>query len=319
MRSVLLLFAAGIAAVCSFSGCQQSTGTHNTTAAPGAAGPSVAPFIPTTEWNAFWYNGKAEVTSYTLEQSRYGELHSGTAVNIFVTEDLSISKQVKLDDPGSAGKDKLPVLKLNQSIKFNTGMYPYSIMLSSYQPVDVFNYPYPLKTTGSVQDWCGMTYYQLNTRDDKYAVESRSYFETEGDRQFTFNKVVQEDGLLNMVRISPKYLPVGDFQLLPGAMYLRLSHTPVELVSATGVVSSENDLQVYTIEMPSLNRKLVIRFESVFPYRIMGWEDSYPGFDGRVLTSKATRNKELIIDYWRTHTNADRILREQLGLPRDTQ
>jgi len=150
-------------------------------------------------------------------------------------------------------------------------------------------------------------------------VESRSYFETEGDRQFTFDKVVQEDGLWNMVRIAPKHLPVGDIRILPGAMYLRLSHKPIEPVSATATLSAEKDVQIYTVEMPELRRKLVIRFESAFPYRILGWEDSYPGFDGRVLTTTATRNKEMMIDYWRTHNNADRVLREQLGLPQDTQ
>ncbi len=319
MRSALIVFVAGIPALLGISGCQQSTGTNNTTASTGAEAPAVAPFVPTTEWNAYWYTGKGEITSYTLEQSRYGELHTGTVVNVFVTEDLSLSKQVKLDDPGSAGNDKVPVLKLNQSIKFVTGIYPYSIMLSSYQPLDINNNPYPLKSTGSVQDWCGMTYFQLNTREDKYAVESRSYFETEGDRQFTFDKVVQEDGLWNMVRIAPKHLPVGDIRILPGAMYLRLSHKPIEPVSATATLSAEKDVQIYTVEMPELRRKLIIRFESAFPYRILGWEDSYPGFDGRVLTTTATRNKEMMIDYWRTHNNADRVLREQLGLPQDTQ
>jgi hypothetical protein len=75
----------------------------------------------------------------------------------------------------------------------------------------------------------------------------------------------------------------------------------------------------YTVDMPSLKRILTIQYENTFPYRILGWEDSYPGFDGKVLTTKATRNKEMITDYWRTHNNADRPLREQLGLPLDTQ
>lgn len=51
----------------------------------------------------------------------------------------------------------------------------------------------------------------------------------------------------------------------------------------------------------------------------MGWEDAYPGIDGVVLTTTAIKNKELLLDYWRTHNNADRILREQLGLPKDAQ
>ena len=46
----------------------------------------------------YWYDGKAEITSYALQQARYGELHTGEAVLVFVTEPFSKSKQVKLDD-----------------------------------------------------------------------------------------------------------------------------------------------------------------------------------------------------------------------------
>lgn len=297
--------------------CQQSA--NGSTKEPEAGAPNVAPFVTSSEWNAYWYNGKAELTSYTLQQNRYGEIHSGTAVNIFVTEDFSKSKQVKLDDPSKAGADKLPVLKMNQSIKFNTGIYPYSIMLSSFQPVDVNQYPYAVKITGSVQEWCGMGYFQLNQQENGYHVDARSYFETEGDRTFEFGNILQEDAIWNMIRIAPDHLPKGEMQLLPGATYLRLSHKPIEPVKVNLDLRTENGVSVYVIDMPTLDRQLKITFESTFPYRILSWEDAYPGFDGKKLTTTAVRNKELIIDYWRTHGNADRVLREQLGLPKDTQ
>ena len=40
----------------------------------------------------YWYKGKAEITSYKLQQARYGEMYEGTAVTIFVTEDFSNKK-----------------------------------------------------------------------------------------------------------------------------------------------------------------------------------------------------------------------------------
>ena len=61
----------------------------------------------------YWYQGKAELTSYTLEQARYGEVHQGHAVLIYVTEDCSRHKQVKIDDPDAAGADRVMVMKLN--------------------------------------------------------------------------------------------------------------------------------------------------------------------------------------------------------------
>ena len=37
----------------------------------------------------YWYQGKAELASYDLNQSRYGEIRNGHAVLIFLTEDFS--------------------------------------------------------------------------------------------------------------------------------------------------------------------------------------------------------------------------------------
>ena len=70
--------------------------------------PPVVPPVPADAqaFEAYWSRGLAELTSYQLEQSRYGEIHPGSAVLIFVTEDLSRSRQVKLDRPEKAGEDR---------------------------------------------------------------------------------------------------------------------------------------------------------------------------------------------------------------------
>ncbi|MEM6772762.1 MAG: hypothetical protein AAF597_19445, partial [Bacteroidota bacterium] len=36
----------------------------------------------------YWYEGKAEINTYRLEQARYGELHPGQVSMIFVSEDF---------------------------------------------------------------------------------------------------------------------------------------------------------------------------------------------------------------------------------------
>ena len=48
------------------------------------------------EFADYWYRGQAEITSYDLEQARYGELRSGTAVLVFVTEDFSKGQITKV-------------------------------------------------------------------------------------------------------------------------------------------------------------------------------------------------------------------------------
>ena len=320
-KSALWVLSTVIISLISLQSCQQSAnGSNNADKSPSGMGiEMVTPFMPDQAWNNYWYNGKAELTSYHLKQSRYGEIHEGSCVNIFVTEDFSKSKHVKLDNPGAAGNDKLPILKLNQSIKFNTGIYPYSVMTSIFQPIDVNNYPHAVKIAGSVQEWCGVAFYQMDEAKNEFNIASRSYFESEGDRDIKVQKMVQEDELWTLIRINPNQLPKGEMKIWPGATYLRFSHKPLEPVTATLDLRDENGIMVYVIDMPSLNRQLNIRFEKTFPYKILGWDDTFPGFDGKALTTTAVRNKEMVLDYWRTHNNADRVLREALGLPKDTQ
>ena len=110
----------------------------------------------------YWYRGKAEVTSYRLQQARYGQIREGDAVLIFVTEPFSESRHVKLDRPGEAGGDAVTVLKLNATRKFLTGIYPYSMMTSVFTPIDANSDARAIKITTSSQEWCGHTFTQLN-------------------------------------------------------------------------------------------------------------------------------------------------------------
>ena len=45
--------------------------------------------------NTYWDDGLAEINRYALDQVRYGESRQGDLVQIFVTEDFLINKQVK--------------------------------------------------------------------------------------------------------------------------------------------------------------------------------------------------------------------------------
>ncbi len=47
------------------------------------------------EFKRFWLQGFAEISRFELEQVRYGEIHKGDAVLIYVTEEFLIDKQVK--------------------------------------------------------------------------------------------------------------------------------------------------------------------------------------------------------------------------------
>ncbi len=273
----------------------------------------------TEEWKKYWYDGQAEITTYLLKQSRYGEIHEGNLTNIFVTEDFSKLKQVKSDHPSDEGSGKISVLKLNQAVKFVTGIYPYSLMLSCFSPVDINNYPHAIKVTATAQEWCGQAFFQLNNRNNRMLIEQRSYFEKEGDQDISLEPVILEDECWNIIRIDPEKLPTGEQMMLPGALYLRLSHKEISPVRVQLSLVPNDSNYVYIAAFQSLGRTLNIIFEKKFPYRVLGWNDQFPGTDGKVLTTTATLNKTMRLSYWSKHNNMDTLLRKQLALPANTQ
>lgn len=266
------------------------------------------------EFNKYWYAGDAEITSYELEQVRYGEVHSGKAVLVFVTEPFSPTKQVKTDNPD---KNDVSVMKLNFTKKFNTGIYPYSMMTSTFVPVRE-KQANALKITTTSQEWCGHTFTQLNRRKGQFGIESRSYFESEGDENFTLEKTITEDELWTQIRLDPEALPEGNRQIIPAFFYLRLRHQPIKAYNATVVKKSIGKGQTaYSINYPDLNRELTITYNDDFPHEIVQWEETYRsgwGPNAKTMATKATKIKTLKTDYWSKNSNADLYLRAELGL-----
>ena len=105
------------------------------------------------EFKKYWFNGKAELSSYDLKKARYGEIHNGEAVLIFVVEPFLSVKQVKNDGFQTNEKSE-QVMKLINSQKFYTGIYPYLIMTSSFYPLNK-NKEGIVKLSMSSKDWRG--------------------------------------------------------------------------------------------------------------------------------------------------------------------
>ncbi len=265
-------------------------------------------------FNDYWYAGEAELTSYELQQARYGEIHQGHAVLVFVTEPFSASKQVKLDYPGKAGDDNVSVLKLNLTKKFVTGIYPYSMMSSIFTPISYDRYPNTLKVSTSSQEWCGHTFMQLNLEKNHYSLTGLSYFESEGDIKEKLDRTYLEDEIWTKIRINPATLPTGSIQVIPGTFHLRLKH--IEAGSKTAQASLKvlensafSEIAHHQYSLQYDDRSLTIYFEKNFPFQILGWEETSRG-----LTTKAVKKEAIKSPYWQKNSNADRELRKRLGL-----
>lgn len=258
----------------------------------------------TQEFKTHWFDGHAEISSYELTQSRYGEQRQGKAVLIYVTEDFLAEEQVKAN---RKSKTTLPVLKVNRTKHFLTGIYPYSIMSSSFNALKM---EHPIvKAVASIQEWCGQSYLQLNNRKKEWQLTSHSYFEGEADQQLTLEKTVSEDALWNLLRFDPTQLPVGTFSLLPSLEVLRLDHLDAKALPVEGTLAEGS----YHLNFLTTGRQFTLYFDVNFPYTIEGWEDTYPS-KGENYTSKAVRIHTERRQYWQENNTADEPLRTPFKL-----
>ncbi len=266
---------------------------------------------PNPEFKKYWYVGNAEITSYQLTQARYGELREGNAVLVYVTEPFLADKQVKADKPN---KNNISVLKLNSTKNYLTGIYPYSIMNSSFYPVH--DNSHALKISFSAQEWCGHVYGQINNKED-FEVMSHSYFESDADQSFKLQKTVLENEIWNKIRVNPANLPIGNLKIIPSIEYTTLSHKKLKAYKAITSIEKKGSIYYYSISYPELERDLTIQFSAKFPYIIEGWVETFnsgSGANKKKLISTAKKIKTIKTDYWNKHDNAHLHLRDSLKL-----
>ena len=275
-----------------------------------------------SDFHSYWYNHGAEITRFELEQSRYGEIHPGHAILIFVTEPFLPDIHVKSDYKSSRLKS-IPVLKLNFIKRFDTGIYDYSMMKSVFTPIPTEKQQYikTLKVSTTRQDWCGHVYLQYNLDGEQYKVKQYSYFEKEGDKSMTIPSVHLEDDIWTRIRIAPETLPLGKIKMIPGSFFTIL-HT-IEagaedaIAELTHTREGDSGISQYTVTYSSLQRTLSIHFNQNFPYDILSWSETYPsgsGKNAKILTTNARRTHAVMTDYWNKHSLKDLNLRKELGL-----
>ncbi len=255
----------------------------------------------------YWYNG-AEISSFKLEQSKYGEIHPGHAELIYVTEPFLLDKQVK----NERGKvNSATVLKLNSLSTFNTGIYSYRLMTSTFRPVDVERFPYALKSVSTMQDWCGQVFQQINYRNNHWKLELRSYFENPGDQNLTLPSAHSEDGLWVTLRLDPNKLPTGKIKILPGAVATRMNYTQQStLPTATASLKKLGEKSTYTLAYHTYKRNLTIHFDTAFPHVIRKWTEE----TGTGTTTATLKKRQMNVPYWNQSRPADAVKRKALGL-----
>lgn len=283
--------------------------------APEVSGPRSQ--APDGFWQT-WGDGKAELSGYSLKQARYGEVRSGEAVLIFVTETFTDAQRVKSD---GGHQDEYPVMKLNDSRHFLTGIYDYRTMNSAWVRLDGGA---PLgqaaKISNSVQEWCGHAWLQLLVDLGRYRLSQHSYFDGEGDRD-TEGRVPEGalfgDVLPILVRgLAGELLAPGQsktFPYLGTLLDARFTHKDPAWGQAT-LSRSAATAPAPGTEIPAWTWTLAVDggltstwlVEEAAPHRLLGWARS-DGEEARLTGTTRT-------SYWTQNREGDEALRAALGL-----
>ncbi|MCC6746136.1 MAG: hypothetical protein IT371_00670 [Deltaproteobacteria bacterium] len=283
----------------------------------------VAPVRVTTPASAAfwrqWGDGKAELSAYRIVTPRYGAARAGTAVLIYVTEPMDRRTWLK-DDRGAVPEaERLNVLKLNHSLAFRTGVYPYSVMTSVFSPVDGVGRERfaPTKITFSAQEWCGHVYELLHATAGAFASQLRSYFSVDGERSELVAVrpgTLYEDALLIQLReLDGAFADGKDWsgELVPALWSVRKAHQPLRPVRAriqrTAALRQGIKVTRFELRLGAITRTIDV--EQAYPRRILGWT----GSDGE----RASLLKTARLAYWQLNRPGDEAQLKALGLAPD--
>ena len=223
---------------------------------------------PAQDFYAYWGDGKAELSSYRVVQPRYGEIREGTSVLIFVTEEINRRTLVKVESDQPTA-DRVYTLKLNNTLNFLTGIYPYSVMTSVFSAVEGGpaepGQPFePRKVSLSVQEWCGHVFEEAKLWDGEIRGDLNSYFEREGKGEWELDRpddFVSEDHLPIEIReLKGDYMVAGEtrtVEFLPSLWQLRRRHVGRELVEGTLHKGQPEVIQIAEVELESAAKESV--------------------------------------------------------------
>jgi hypothetical protein len=304
-------------------GCSTQPAPKAASAKAPVSAPKIASRFDGNFWQ-LWGDGKAEVNTYDLTFPRYSQKRKGVAIAIFVTEPFSNSARVKADPGKHPDSDVLSVMKLNLIKKYQTGIYDYSDMLSTFvslSPVDGHPAGSTVKASFSSQEWCGHVYGQMLFGRNHIGFTQHSYFDGEADQQSEIPQQsdgIAEDALLVWARgIAQPWTETTATPIMTSLETLRAKHVGPSW--ATTALSKDASSQTITVaagkfEVDVLRSKRsdgtwrAFYVEKSAPRRVVKWQTS----EGESAELRATER----LKYWEMNKEGGESVLSRLGLPR---
>lgn len=302
------LLASLLLAACTHGGAAGASETTTSTRPPLPARPTTR---ATQDFWHTWGDGKAELSGYRATVMRYGAARDAEIVLIYVTEPLDRATLIKEDEASARG---IPVMKLNFTEKFQTGIYPYSVMTSVFAPTDGYLSTRfaPVKLTLSSQEWCGHVFHGVWAGERSYQSQVISYFQSEGEHTENVETppgTLYEDALYIQLReFDGAFAGGADWSgsLVPQLWSARRAHTPLRPVQARITRTHRDDgVDRFTLTYGDVERTFDV--EQTGMKRIVAWTAN----DGEHAEILRTAR----LPYWSLHGPGEETYREQLGLP----
>lgn len=261
-----------------------------------------------------WFAGDAEMNAYRAVVPRYGEPRAAELVLVYVTEPLNRRTWIKDDD--ARGDDRVGALKLNVSLKFTTGVYPYSVFTSVFSPYGDWGRERfsPVKITLTAQEWCGHVFHGIWPGEDRFTSQLFSYFAQEGEARAevpTAPGALYEDALLIQLReLEGPFAGGRDWrgEVVPALWRTRRRHRGggPEAATITRARASVDGVEAnrFTLRYGDIER--VFDVESSGARRVLGWRTN-DGEEVHLLRS-------VRMPYWQLNHNADLPRRAEIGL-----
>jgi hypothetical protein len=192
------------------------SGRDAAVAAERASGGPISSALNPFAASSLWDDGKAELNAYDATHRRYGILRPFTAYHIVVKEDFSRRQLVKAD-PGHDPADLVTVLKLNQVLDYQTGIYSYNQMASAFFERTGMDL---LKFSLTSFEWCGNTYKEYTRRGGEASLHVHTYWDGQAEATYVIPvgpDVVLYDQLPLWVRSLPQLVGASrSLRLVPG-------------------------------------------------------------------------------------------------------
>jgi hypothetical protein len=239
----------------------------------------------TAEFKAYWpiraKPVRSETTTYQLWQLQGRDTLEGTATLTFRVVNFRTDEQlIATTDEGLARA--VPVLATERRWRIGEEGTSTSV----FTPFGDLRFPNTLKVSASVQDLGEHHYRQISYRNNGYQVRTQTDRETNVPSEYATDEALLEDELWNRIRLNPAALPTGDLRLLSSAgaaHHPKPAEATATLDTArgaawsrlVGATDTRQAVIAYRIDYKADKQSLTIYFGAMFPYWIVGWEQTY--------------------------------------------